>query len=196
MEEPSPGHFTVKVLVGKWEFSSCLNAASDLERASPDAEQEQACKCDMTAQDTPIWLPAVRLPLGPTGWEGDAPVTDAFPGGKEGLGQGQAQAHTCRQALTAQCCANEASNRTNPLGSHQHHQGWVLDECFGKPCPALSKLRLQQPWQPPCPESPLMGCPVQWLCPAQWLYPVQQLCPVHLYQFSPLRIKQLFANLN
>lgn len=30
MEESHPGHFTVKILVGKWEFSSCLHAASDL----------------------------------------------------------------------------------------------------------------------------------------------------------------------
>lgn len=29
-EEPDRHHFTIKVLVGKWEFSSMLDAASDL----------------------------------------------------------------------------------------------------------------------------------------------------------------------
>lgn len=76
---------------GNGNFPAVLDAASDLKTtapASPDAEQGQACKCDMTAQDTPIWLPAVRPPLGRTGWEGDAPVTDAFRGGGGRAGAG------------------------------------------------------------------------------------------------------------
>jgi len=84
-----------------------LDAASDLKTtapASPDAEHEPACKCELTAQDTPIWLPAVRPPPGRAGREGDAPVADAFRGEEEegGLRQGQAQAHTCRRAHAAQ----------------------------------------------------------------------------------------------
>lgn len=182
---------------GNGNFPPVLDAASDLKTtapASPDTEQEQACKCDMTAQDTPIWLPAVRPPLGRTGWEGDAPVTDAFRGEEGGLGQGQAQARTCRQAHAAQhrvagTGTTAHQTETNPPGSHRHHPGWWMLGCSlpdagGHPVPpqparsrALGSRAQSQvsqgcsdPGKPPLPRQPLQLPPSRgptWVRPAR-----------------------------
>lgn len=191
---------------GNGNFPPVLGAASDPKTtapASPDAEQEQACKCDMTAQDTPIWLPAVRPPPGRTGWEGDAPVTDAFGGEEGGLGQGQVQACMCRQAHAAQCRVAGTGTtthptETNPPGSRQSHPGRVLGHSppdaggypvppqlgFEEPCP-----RLQGPQQAPSAQGAPPAATLTGSCTGP-------SCARQLRQLSPLQIKQIFVNLN
>lgn len=151
---------------GNGNFPPVLDAASDLKTTAPaclDAEQEQACKCDMTAQDTPIWLPAVRPPLGCTGWEGDAPVTDAFGGEEGGLGQGQAQAPTCRQAHAAQrrvagTCPTTHQMGTSWPGSRQHHPAPCHhSRALRSPAQSQASQGCSDPGKPPCPQSP-SGC--------------------------------------
>lgn len=197
---------------GNGNFPAVLDAASDLKTtapASPDAEQGQACKCDMTAQDTPIWLPAVRPPLGRTGWEGDAPVADAFRGGgggRAGAGPGTGTYVQAGTRCPTPCRWDRhrrSSDRDNPPRPPQHRPGRVLGRSvpdagdypvppqpgFEEPCPGPGEPWPQWPQEAP----PARGAPPAAALPGSCAGPSRARPLCHL---SPLRIKQLFVNLN
>lgn len=112
----------------------------------------------MTAQDTPIWLPAVRPPLGRTGWEGAAPIADAVRGEEGGAGRDVQAGTRC----PVPCCWDGTTahqGHTSPPWSPQCH----LEGCSGTVCPmpeppcAMAdpgERGLRGPCKAPCPGTP------------------------------------------
>lgn len=98
----------------------------------------------MTAQDTPIWLPAVRPPLGRTGWEGDAPVTDAFQGEEGDSGRARRRhLRAGRHTLPSALVLGPAPPLTRPRGTPRGPTREALDRALG--CPTLGLPRAPQP---------------------------------------------------